>query len=320
MMNMGKENLESKVVRKNFQKFGTEVDFRIVVADESRVSEAEKNLVQAEKKCDELERIFSRFNRESELTRMNSRLEKHFQVSDQLLEVAGLALEYHRKTQGYFDPRVIVELEGSGYVESFEQIGNAKINDGTKRVDFKKELKADLIIKDGGLIFFERMDFNGLVKGFAVDQIATFLVDCGWRDFLVDCGGDMFFAGKDQNGNPWYVDIEGVPYEKLMVALASKGIATSGIGKRKWEIEGKRFHHLVNPKNPKEYDFNLKSVTVIADSVCEADVWAKTGFLMGSVVAKEFLQEKNIACAMLDYRGGIWISNEFKKYLYKKDE
>ncbi len=316
---MEKENFKFSVVRKQFKKFGTEIDFQIVVVDDSQISQAEKNLEQAEKKCDEIEKIFSRFRQDSEISKINSQLGIYFQASPQLLEIAKSALKYHEETQGYFDPRIISQLEDSGYASDFAQVGSVKLFEKKQEVDFRRQLESDLVIKNEQIAFFERMDFAGIVKGYAADQIADFFSSCGWKNFLVDCGGDMFFAGKDKNENPWYIDIEGIAYQNLMLELRQKGIATSGIGKRKWEIEGKRFHHLVNPKNPAQYSFELKSVTVVARSTCQADIWAKTLFIMGSAEAKEFSQEKELACAILDYRGGAWISTELKKYLYKNN-
>jgi FAD:protein FMN transferase len=305
------------VVSKQFKKFGTEIDFQIVVEDKGKIVEAEKNLEQAEKKCSEIENIFSRFNPDSELMNFNAQLGVAIPASAQLLEIAKLALSYNQETEGYFDPRIIGELEYAGYNCDFEKIKEAKISAAKKVINFERSLRVDLIIEENKLTFNERMDFTGIVKGYAVDQIAKFFKQCGWKNFLVDCGGDMFFSGKEKKGNPWYIDIEGITYQNLMLELQEKAIATSGIGKRKWEIAGKRFHHLVNPKDCGRYCFDLKSVTVVADCAMGADVWAKTLFVMGASEAKVFAQERKLACAILDYRGGVWISTELKKYLHK---
>ena len=313
---MEKNNSEFQIVRRTFKKFGTEIDFQIVASGQAQILKAQKNLEQAQEKCVEIEKIFSRFDSASELAKINSQLGVSVPASKQMLQVAKLALEASEKTQGYFDPRIIGKLEEVGYAQSFEKISTAKLAEIGQAVDFKKELRKDLIVEDEKVIFYERMDFAGIVKGFATDQIATFFKDCGWQNFLVDCGGDMFFVGKDQNANPWYIDIEGIAYQNLMLRLDGQGVATSGIGKRKWEIEGKRFHHLVNPKKPEQFAFDLKSVTVVAASTGEADVWAKTLFVMGFSEAKKTAEEKALACAILDYRGGAWISTELKSYLY----
>lgn len=308
------------LVRKEFSQFGTQVDFQIIVRSQSQVDAAKKTLDDAVEKCEEIERIFSRFDNESELMKFNKNLGTFFQASPLFWEVAKLALQYFDETRGYFDPRILSELEKSGYGKDFEKviIDGAKNEQSTDNSEYLSDLKRDIIFQDGKVLFRKRMDFTGVVKGFVVDKIAQMFASDGWKDFVVDCGGDMFFSGKDKKGGPWYIDIEGISYKSLMLKLENRGIATSGIGKRKWEIDGKRFHHLLNPKKLGEYSFDLKSVTVVASQTQQADVWAKALFVNGEDGARKFAQENKIACVILGYQGGVWISSELKQYLYKK--
>jgi thiamine biosynthesis lipoprotein len=94
-------------------------------------------------------------------------------------------------------------------------------------------------------------------------------------------------------------------------------LATSGISKRKWEIAGQKFHHLINPKEPENFLFELKTVTVILSTTEEADVWAKCLFLMGKEGAIIYARENDMAAIILDYRGSAWISPKAKEFLYK---
>ncbi|EKE19015.1 MAG: hypothetical protein ACD_9C00166G0001, partial [uncultured bacterium] len=109
----------------------------------------------------------------------------------------------------------------------------------------------------------------------------------------------------------------GISNERLMLALTNKGIATSGISRRRWELDGKRIHHIINPENPQQFLFDVKSVSVISQSTVDADVWAKTIFLMGREGGILYANENEMAVAVLDYFGNAWISVEMKKYLYK---
>ncbi|MEI7621171.1 MAG: FAD:protein FMN transferase [Candidatus Moraniibacteriota bacterium] len=317
---MEKTDYKCEKVSRQFEKFGTEIDFQIVVESQAQFLQAQKDLALAEEKCTEIEKIFSRFDQASELSKINTNLGVEFSVSPLFLEVAQLVLESYEKTNGYFDPRIIAELENTGYGQDFEKISSVEISQNKKVVDFEKSLSEDLKIENDKIIFQVRMDFTGIVKGFAVDHVAEFLTKRDWQNFVVDCGGDMFFAGKDKENKPWYIDVEGIPAQNLLLELQNCAIATSGIGKRKWEIAGQRFHHLINPKKIGQYSFDLKAVTVVAGQAWQADVWAKTIFVMGNERARQFTQANQLACALLDYRGGVWLSTEFKKYLYKKDE
>jgi thiamine biosynthesis lipoprotein len=111
--------------------------------------------------------------------------------------------------------------------------------------------------------------------------------------------------------------VEGIPHEKMMFAISENGLATSGISKRKWEIDGKKFHHLINPKKPRNFLFDLKTVTVISGTTQDADVWAKSLFLMGKKSAMIYARENNLAALILDYRGSAWISPKAKEFLYQ---
>lgn len=313
------------LIRKEFRKFGTDIDFQIIVSNKIFAAKAKKTLEIAEKKCDEIEKKFSRFDSNSELMMFNASLGKLMIASEMFLFLANSALKYYDKTGYQFDPRIINELENAGYDVDFKSINSVKDLRGlcTSReiiVDFKRSLHEDLIIEGDKIIFNQRMDFTGIVKGFTVDYISKMFRIDGWENFLVDCGGDMFFSGSDQNGNPWYIDIEGIPYENLMLSLSGFGVATSGIASRKWEVNGKRYHHLIDPKNIGNYCFDLKSVTVVDKRTEMADVLAKTLYIAGKEKAKVIANEKKIATAIIDYKGNTWISNGLKKYLFKKNE
>jgi thiamine biosynthesis lipoprotein len=310
----------ANIVCKQFKKFGTDIDFQIVLGGGESVIQAQKDLAEMKDLLEVFENTFSRFDTKSELMHFNAHLGFKITPSEHFAKIAKLALNYYHQTGGYFDPRIITNLEKSGYNVDFALISSKSNTDIQKNtVLFEKDLTEDIVFFDKELVFKQRMDFTGIVKGFVVDYVSTELFARGWKNFLIDCGGDMFFAGNDKNGNPWYIDIDGISYNSMMLVLSEVGIATSGISKRKWEVEGKRFHHIVNPKNPEKYSFEVKSVTVVADSTCEADVWAKTLFIMGRQEAMQFAKEHDIAVVLLDYAGKAWVSSELKKYLLKKD-
>ncbi len=295
--------------------FGTDVDFQIVVESEIEKVEAEKNLVFAFEMLQKHEKMFSRFDPESELSRINSQLGIFLNVPMEMVEIAHRALEQYEKTEGFFDPRVVEILESVGYDRDFQNIAEAQLSE-KRSIDFQgKQLLDDIKIEDGQIRLNSRMDFSGLVKGWAVDEIAAYFSASGWKNFLVDLGGDMYFSGKDENGKQWYIDIEGIDSQKVMLKLSGQAVATSGIGRRKWEIRGERFHHLVNPKKPETFLFELKSVTVVDMKAEQADVWAKTIFLMGKEDGMEYARRKNIACAILDYRGNVLLSPTIKNFL-----
>ena len=65
--------------------------------------------------------------------------------------------------------------------------------------------------------------------------------------------------------------------------------ATSSTRKRSWEVEGRRLHHLVDPRTGREAHTDLAEVSVVAADATQAEVFAKTALLLGSVDAPVYL-------------------------------
>lgn len=304
-----------KVVQREFRIFGTDADLQIIVEFETEHGKAQKDLEIATQMLADYEKMFSRFDEESELSKINVKTGIFLDASVEMVEVARHALAQHEKTRGLFDPRIIEILENVGYDRDFKNISESAFLQKENADLPQYKLSDDLIVENGRMKLECKMDFAGLVKGWAIDKISGFFLSRGWKNFLVDLGGDMYFSGRDENKEKWSIDIEGIDYNKIMLELSDLAVATSGIGRRKWEVEGQRFHHLVNPKKPREFLFDLKSVTVVASTAEQADVWAKAIFLMGEKDGIMFAQENEIACAVLNYKGGAIISEGIKKYL-----
>lgn len=310
------EKIFPRVVQGQFDSLGTGIDVQIIVGSEGEKKIAEKNIQEIKSLYTKFGSIFSRFDSNSELSKLNSSIGEFSTASPYMREVAAIVLKFNKETNTLFDPRVLSVLEKNGYSDDFKR-GERKFgrNVDEKFLFFDRNLTEDLKV-DGDKIFFGvKMDFSGIAKGYITDKIVELLVGQQWENFLVDSGGDMFMRGVDERNKKWTVSVEGINERKLMLALSGKAVATSGIGRRRWEIEGKRMHHIVNPKNPQQFLFDLKSVSVIADSVVEADVWAKTLFLMGKKDGMIYAREHYVGAIFLDYRGTVWISPKAKEFL-----
>jgi len=305
-----------KIIKSEFKSLGTEIDIQIVVKNNEQIIKANNDLKKVLLKYQKFEKIFNRFDKTSELSRLNAHTGVFLSVSEEMIDVAEQSLKFYEKTAGFFDPRIIGFLECIGYDRDFKSISCSKIYQPKNEDNFlDRKLSQDLLIEKNKICFKARMDFSGIVKGYVTDHAAKFLKERGWKNFLVDSGGDMYFSGRDEKNSIWTVDIESVSNSKILFKLLNKGITTSGISRRKWEKNGKRFHHLINPKNPKVFSFDLKSVTVVASSTTEADVLAKILFIMGKDQAEKYAETKKVPCAILNYKGNVWISSSIKKYL-----
>jgi thiamine biosynthesis lipoprotein len=301
-------------ISSDFRALGTDVNIRIIATDREK-EKAKNDLEKAKNIFISKEKILSRFDSESELSKLNKNVGAWQKASPDVLYLAGRALYYHDISGGLYDPRVIEVLEKIGYDKDFKEKDFSVADSPPVFSVSKTELSDDLKINGSKIFFARRMDFSGIAKGYIVDQAAEFLKKSGWKNFLVDAGGDMMISGLNSSGEKWRISVEGVPEEKLMLELSECGIATSGISRKKWQINGKKFHHLVNPKDPNNFSYELRTVSVVAENTENADGRAKTLVLMGKEKGFQFTKKNKIAAIFLDYKGNVIVSPEAKRYI-----
>jgi thiamine biosynthesis lipoprotein len=301
-----------------FSSMGTNVSADVVQNEEHSRKETEKALEGIKEIFENNEKIFSRFREDSELSRLNSSLRKKMNVSEEMWKVLELCIGYNAKTDGYFDPRIIGNLEKIGYDKSFKKndfSSDVEIDDILEKNDTR--LAHDVLLDEfkKTVQFKKRIDVAGVVKGYTVDKAAGYLIRKGFNNFIVEAGGDIFAGGADEKKENWIIDVEGVSKEKIMLKLNNEGIATSGIGRRRWRRGGKKVHHLINPKDPENFPLDLKGVTVISKNTTEADVLAKSLFLMGKESGIKFANGQGIKALFLDYKGNVYLSEAMKEKL-----
>lgn len=313
-------NNNPALVTDKFRTIGTDISIDIVVNSESEKRKATAELEAAKNIFSRNEKVFSRFQEDSELSGINKNLGKELRVSLSMMEVLELCLRYYQESQGYFDPRIIGNLEKIGYTKDFK---NHDLNSGEEIIEalekISGKLEEDLILnKDKKTVLVKkRIDTTGIAKGYIVDQVAERLKAKGFENFIVDAGGDMFAEGLNEKREAWMVGVEGCENSCLMLKLSGEGIATSGISRKRWQKGSRKVHHLINPKDPDNFSHNLKTVTVIKDKAVEADGKAKVLFLMGVKDGIEFADKHGIKALFLDYKGNIFLSKAMKENIIR---
>lgn len=301
-----------------FRAMGTEVSVDIVLPEQVAPGQAREAVEKIKNIFAKNEKIFSRFSLDSELNKINRNLGQEIEVSPEMLEVLRLCLKFYEISGGYFDPRVIGNLEKIGYDKDFR---SNNLNTATdKEIELEKfftPLADDLQIQPDTrtVVAKKRIDTTGIAKGYTVDEAALFLRQNGYQNFVVDAGGDMHVAGRNNEGLPWRVAVEGVAEERLMLELSEAGVATSGIDRKRWSVGGKKYHHLINPKDPENFSYEIKTVSVIETKAVEADGRAKVLVLLGKEKGMEFANRHNIKALFLDYRGNIYLSEAIKGFI-----
>ena len=159
-------------INSDFRALGTDINVRIVASDEAEKEKAKSDLEKAKYIFFSKEKIFSRFDPESELSKLNKNTGVWQKASPAILYLAGRALYYNSISAGLYDPRIIDVLEQIGYDKDFKKKNFSKIESPPAFSAVKIGLDDDLKIRGGKIFFAGRMDFSGIAKGYIVDSAA----------------------------------------------------------------------------------------------------------------------------------------------------
>jgi FAD:protein FMN transferase len=134
-----------------------------------------------------------------------------------------------------------------------------------------------------------RLDSGGIAKGLFADLAARLLEDAG--AYAIDCCGDVRIGGRDAIARAVRVDDPFEPGAWLHeYAVASGGVATSGIGRRSWiGPDGRPAHHLLDPSTGRPAYTGVVQVTALGPTAADAEVRAKAALLSGAERAAGWL-------------------------------
>ncbi|MFH1772060.1 MAG: FAD:protein FMN transferase [Candidatus Omnitrophota bacterium] len=234
-----------------------------------------------------LEKIFNLYDSKSELSRLNETFNTPFDVSPEMIEVIDLAKQVYEYTDGSFDVscgeiyrfwKEVIAKKNISKLPPKSEIDKLKELCGMRFIDINKDAKTIAIRKKG-----LKIDLGGIAKGYMADKAVQKLKEHGIESALINAGGDIYCLGTNGN-NFWRVGIKN-PEELLGLLetqeLANEAIATSGNYEQFFELEGRRYSHIIDPVSGYPVENSCVSVTVVNKNCSSADALATAFFVMG---------------------------------------
>jgi thiamine biosynthesis lipoprotein len=158
------------------------------------------------------------------------------------------------------------------------------------------------------------IDLGAIAKGYAVDRAFELLQSLGYKNVLVNAGGDLRVGGL-KNKQLWSIGIQHPRESKNFLArisVSDMAVATSGDYERFFIYEGKRYHHIFNPQNGFPTD-DCQSVTVLCKEGMMADALATAVFVLGPEKGYTLCQKlEGVDCLIVDKEGKIIFSPGLK--------
>lgn len=238
-----------------------------------------------------MQEIDVKFNALNPKSRIYAFNRKNEPITDpEIIELIKAGLEVSKESGGAFDITVgpLLELWGfnskSYYFPQAQEIKNCLNSVGYQH----------LLIKDGKLTKDNpsvSIGLGGIAKGYALAQAAGVLKKQGITSALIDAGGDIYALGR-KGKILWKVGIKDPRGEGIAGYVEVEDLAVAGSGdyERFFIKDGKRQHHIFNPKTgyPTE---GVISVTLMYSNPIIAQVWTKIPFVLGAKKGLEMLKK-----------------------------
>lgn len=304
---------------KTGQVMGTNVQVTFWTSDDAGAATAFADVMT------ELERIdalMTTWTPDSEVSKINAAAGdgKPIAVSAETYTVIARAVDISKKSNGLFD----ITVGAFQGLWKFDQNMDYTIPDpkdvaerlklvGWKDIVLDKK-KRTVRLKRTGM----SITLGGIAKGYAVDRAVAVLRKAKFNSFIVQVGGDLYVAGK-KDTKPWVVGIRDPRSTSRddMFALApieDHSFSTSGDYERGFVKDGKRYHHILDPRTGFPAD-KTRSVTVMAKDAFTADAWSKVLFIEGAAQAMKEVVEKlpDFEAVFVDDQNAVKISSGLEK-------
>lgn len=256
-------------------------------ADEAHVPAAREALDEA----DRLEAALSVFRETSELSRVNrTAAEMPAPVDADLFALLALCRDLHVRTAGAFDitstplSRCWGFLRREGRLPTREAIEAARARVGMSAVLFDDDSRTVRFQRSG-----MELNLGSIGKGYALDRMARLMRARGAGHALISAGGSSAVA-LGGRGEGWTVDIRSRQVARGRLArlrLRDGALATSGAGEQFFEVDGRRYGHVIDPRTGWPAS-GVLSVSVVTAEGALSDALS-TAFLVGGLdVARRY--------------------------------
>ena len=211
-------------------------------------------------------------------------------VSPSTYELYKLGVKYSRENFGFnalIGP--LVKLWKIGFTGA-NAPQDADIQERLKLIDPYKVLLDD----DYRTVFLEEagmeLDLGGIAKGYIADRVRDFWIEQGVQAGIINLGGNLLFVGKSprREDGQWVIGVQDPRLKRgddiEIVRKPACSAVTSGIYERFLEVNGKKYHHLLDPRTGYPLQTDLSSVTVFTEQSVMGEIEAKRLFFNGEPI------------------------------------
>lgn len=213
--------------------------------------------------------------------------------------------------------------------EGIEDPDNATLPSRAELEEARKHTDINKVIIDekNSTVFLEdpemSLDVGGVGKGYATEQVCRYAIDKGFTSGVLSVGGNVRAIGnKGDSDELWNLGIQNPDKENSqntlkVVYLTDESLVSSGVYERYYTVNGKQYHHIIDPDTLFPADY-YSQVTILTPDSGVADAATKAAFIMPFEKALKFINSRSDVEAMWVFKNGdIKYSDGFEQYVKK---
>lgn len=234
-------------------------------------------------------------------------------------DIVKQAQEMSQKSEGKFDITI-------GAVTNLWRIGStdarkpdeSEIKAALPKIDYRQvelnDSEQTIFLKEKGMV----MELGGISKGYIADGVKRIFEKHGITTALINLGGNVVAMGSSpSNPEGWNVGVQD-PDEVRGEVVGSKRVidgtvVTSGVYERFLEVNGVKYHHIIDPQTGYPLDNEISGVTIFTQSSIEADAYSTSMFLFGIEKGLAFIEaQEGVEAVFIDKNQGVHLTSGLK--------
>ncbi len=256
---------------------------------------------------------------------------KPVKVDKKIIDLLKFSKEWYAKTDGKLNIALgaVLTIWHQHREEGIDDPTRATLPDiaELKEADKHTDINKMIIDEANSTVFLEdpkmSLDVGGVGKGYATEQVAQYAAKSGFTSGLISVGGNVRAIGyKGDNKELWNLgvqnpDLESEKTNLVILYMADMSLVSSGDYERYYTVNGKKYHHLIDPETLFPAD-HYSQVTIATKDSGMADAITKAAFILPFDQALKFIDDLPETEAMWVFKdGSIKYSKNFQKYFNK---
>ncbi len=240
--------------------------------------------------CARYDALLDLYDPESDIARVNAAGGAPVEVDPATFDCVSRAVQLAEQLDGLFDPTIgavstLWDFE-QGTRPTDEEVAEGLSHVGWRLVGLAGGETNHPVITLGDPL--ARLDLGAIAKGYVADRLVELLQrETDAAAAAISLGGNIIYHGKKPGGGAWETGIRDPndPGGSDVLGIAETGaisLVTSGLYERTFELDGRTYWHVLDPKTGMPVETDALSVTVARPTSTEADALSTALFVAGS--------------------------------------